>query len=169
MDCKSWPTMRAGIVSLMTHLIVKVHGVDIMNTCPVYLVKCHGTCGVNIDLCWIGGCQRVANTRSETTRIRIRWQFSQLEWSHDLLFLIAFGSCGNQGPDVVPDESSSCDTVPTAHFQSQMWHEPHVLVFEGIGCHEVSHVQETVRVTIHTSHQRDHLPTETESHNYVKE
>jgi hypothetical protein len=34
---------------------------------------------------------------------------------------------------------------------------PHVLVFEGIGSQEVSHVQEKVSVTIDASHQGDHL------------
>ena len=80
-----------------------------------------------------------------------------MEWRHDLLFLIAFGCRGNQGPKVVPDQSSSRDTVPTADFESQMRHEPHVLVLEGIGCQEVSQVQEKVRVTIDASHQGDHL------------
>ena len=73
MDCKSCPAVCGGMVRLITHFIQKVHGVDTMNAWSVLMIKLHGTCGVNIDLCWIGGCQGVANTRSETTRICLRW------------------------------------------------------------------------------------------------
>jgi len=149
--------MRGGIVRLSKHLILKVHRAHAMTAFSEFMITMHGTCGVNIDLRGICGSQRVANTRSETARIGVSWQFCQLERRHGFLFLVAFGCCGNQSPDVVADQSSSSDTVPTASFESQMRHEPHVLVFEGIGSQEVSHVKEKVSVTIDAGHQGDHL------------
>lgn len=151
--------------------ITDMHLVDNMNALYSWMSALVGTCGVNIHLSRIRCRQHVANTRAEATRICVRWQFWKLEWLHHLLFVVGFGGRGNEGPHVVAENRSSSHTLPSACFQAQVWEHPDFLMLEGIGCQEVSPVQEEVRVSIDTSNQGDDLRrqcTSVQQHQYIK-